>query len=113
MLLRLTCNLYLEVPSLLVAINLAFLGLPNRYVVEFLLATPLQLYFAIPIYQSAWSALRYAGAFDMDSLIAISTSVAYVAIGGPCYSSPHIDISIRLELLLLSLYLMVPHHPLY
>lgn len=42
-----------------------------------LLSSPLQLFFAVPIYQSAWAALRYTGRFDMDSLIAISTSVAY------------------------------------
>lgn len=44
---------------------------------SFLLATPVQFFIGAPFYKGMWSALRMK-TFNMDSLIAIGTTVAYV-----------------------------------
>ncbi|MGC8778987.1 MAG: heavy metal translocating P-type ATPase, partial [Candidatus Caldatribacteriaceae bacterium] len=43
---------------------------------SFVLATPVQFFFGLPFYRGMWSNLRLKS-FNMDSLIAIGTSVAY------------------------------------
>lgn len=54
-----------------------FRGLPLKFFLEWLLATPVQLYLALPIYKSAWEAAKYTQKPNMDTLISLSTSVAY------------------------------------
>ena len=46
-------------------------------VLQFLLATPIQLYSASRFYRGAWSAARH-GTTDMNTLVALGTSVAYL-----------------------------------
>ena len=50
--------------------------LPYIGVVSFVLATPIQIFLGAGFYRGTWSALRMK-TFNMDSLIAIGTSVAY------------------------------------
>lgn len=50
--------------------------LPYVGVISFILATPVQFYIGAGFYRGMWSALRMK-TFNMDSLIAIGTSVAY------------------------------------
>src|SRR5512139_300550 len=45
--------------------------------IQFLLATPIQLYSASRFYRGAWSAARH-GTTDMNTLVALGTSVAYI-----------------------------------
>jgi Cu+-exporting ATPase len=52
-------------------------GLPIKFLINWIFATPIQLYLCIPIYNSAWSAARYAHDANMDTLIALSTIIAY------------------------------------
>lgn len=54
-----------------------FRGLPLKFFLEWLLATPVQLWLAQPIYKSAWEAAKYTKKPNMDTLISLSTSVAY------------------------------------
>lgn len=51
--------------------------LPFVGIISFVLATPVQLWIGAGFYNGAWSALRMK-TFNMDSLIAIGTSTAYV-----------------------------------
>jgi len=53
-------------------------GLPVKFLVNWIFDTPIQLYLCIPIYESAWSAARFAHDANMDTLIALSTTIAYV-----------------------------------
>jgi len=53
-------------------------GLPVKFLVEWICASPLQLYFAIPIYKSAWAAARFSHQANMDTLIMLSTGIAYL-----------------------------------
>ncbi len=46
-------------------------------IISFILATPVQLYLGLGFYQGMWSSLRMR-MFNMDSLIAIGTSAAYL-----------------------------------
>lgn len=54
-----------------------FRGLPVKYLVELLLATPVQFWLALPVYKSALDAAIYTHKANMDTLITISTNVAY------------------------------------
>jgi Cu+-exporting ATPase len=56
---------------------LARYELPYAQYLLFLLATPVQFYVGWRFYRSAWSALR-AGSANMDTLIALGTSAAYL-----------------------------------
>lgn len=51
--------------------------LPYIGIISFILATPVQFFIGKGFYKGMWSALRM-GTFNMDSLIAIGTSVAYI-----------------------------------
>ena len=51
--------------------------LPYAQYILFLLATPVQLFVGGQFYRSAWSALK-AGSANMDTLIALGTSAAYI-----------------------------------
>ena len=53
-------------------------GLSLQTLLLFLLATPAQLFIARPLYLSAWAALRSDCTGNVDSLIVLSTTVAYV-----------------------------------
>ena len=53
-----------------------FTDLPYEGIVSFILATPVQFLIGASFYKGMWSALRMR-TFNMDSLIAIGTSVAY------------------------------------
>ena len=76
----------MEERSLLSRLRVAFvLGVPllllshwGKYpVLQFLLATPIQLFSASRFYRGAWSAARH-GTTDMNTLVALGTSVAYI-----------------------------------
>lgn len=45
--------------------------------ISFVATTPIQFYVAYPIYESAYSALRYSKRANMDLLISLSTTAAY------------------------------------
>lgn len=51
--------------------------LPYVGIISFLLTTPIQFYIGRNFYKGAWAALRMKS-FNMDSLVAIGTSVAYL-----------------------------------
>lgn len=53
-----------------------FVDVPYKNILSFILATPVQFFAGRGFYKGAWSALRMK-TFNMDSLIAIGTSVAY------------------------------------
>ncbi|KAF9426956.1 serine/threonine protein kinase Ran1 [Podila epigama] len=54
-------------------------GLRIQDIVMFLLATPVQFWLALPFYKKAYRALRYTRTANMETLIALGTSVAYFA----------------------------------
>lgn len=53
-----------------------FFTIPSAGIISMLLATPIQFYIGKRFYQGMWAALKVK-TFNMDSLIAIGTSVAY------------------------------------
>uniref|UniRef100_A0A6B2KXD4 HMA domain-containing protein n=1 Tax=Arcella intermedia TaxID=1963864 RepID=A0A6B2KXD4_9EUKA len=53
-------------------------GLPVKFLVNWVFASPIQLFLALPIYESCYSAARYAHDANMDTLIALSTTIAYL-----------------------------------
>ena len=52
-------------------------GLSVQIVVVFLCVTPVQFWFGLPFYRKAWSAIK-SGAANMDVLVVLGTTVAYV-----------------------------------
>ncbi|KAG0086986.1 serine/threonine protein kinase Ran1 [Podila epicladia] len=54
-------------------------GLRIQDIIMFLLATPVQFWLALPFYKKAYRALRYTRTANMETLIALGTSVAYFA----------------------------------
>ena len=72
-------SLLFTVPAFLIGMVLMPLGvsIPYDIFILFVLATPVQFIVASDIYRSAWVALKNKTA-NMDSLIAIGTSAAYV-----------------------------------
>ncbi|KAG0049224.1 serine/threonine protein kinase Ran1 [Linnemannia elongata] len=54
-------------------------GLRVQDVVLFVLATPVQFWLAQPFYRKAYRALRYTRTANMETLVALGTSVAYFA----------------------------------
>jgi len=81
---RFIISVALSLPALLISMILMeespfFIGweLPAAHLILFLLATPVQFYVGWPFYRGTWSALLARGA-NMDSLIAIGTSAAYL-----------------------------------
>ncbi|KAF9298690.1 ATP synthase d subunit, partial [Mortierella antarctica] len=54
-------------------------GLRIQDIIMFLLATPVQFWLALPFYKKANRALRYTRTANMETLIALGTSVAYFA----------------------------------
>ncbi|KAF9148148.1 serine/threonine protein kinase Ran1 [Linnemannia schmuckeri] len=54
-------------------------GLRIQDVVLFVLATPVQFWLAQPFYRKAYRALRYTRTANMETLVALGTSVAYFA----------------------------------
>jgi Cu+-exporting ATPase len=54
-----------------------FRGVPLKFFVEFLLATPVQVWLALPVYKSALDAAWFTKKANMDTLIMLSTNVAY------------------------------------
>ena len=72
-------SLIFTVPAFLIGMILMPLGvkIPYDLFILFLLATPVQFIVASDIYKSAWVALKNKTA-NMDSLIAIGTSAAYL-----------------------------------
>ncbi|CAG8454161.1 7567_t:CDS:2, partial [Ambispora gerdemannii] len=53
-------------------------GLGVGTLILFLLATPVQLYLGGPFYVKAWKSLYYARVANMDTLVTIGTTIAYV-----------------------------------
>ena len=53
-------------------------GLSISVLICWILATPIQFYFGKPLYMSAYRALRYAKKPNMDTLVMLSTTTAYV-----------------------------------
>jgi Cu+-exporting ATPase len=72
-------SLIFTIPAFLIGMVLMSLGVnvPYDLFILFLLATPVQFIVASDIYKSAWVALKNKTA-NMDSLIAIGTSAAYL-----------------------------------
>src|SRR3989339_261244 len=72
-------SLIFTIPAFLIGMVLMPLGVkvPYDLFILFLLATPVQFIVAADIYKSAWVALKNKTA-NMDSLIAIGTSAAYI-----------------------------------
>ncbi|MBI2147800.1 copper-translocating P-type ATPase [Candidatus Woesearchaeota archaeon] len=67
-----------SIPAFLVGMSMyAGLDLPFRDYLLWVLATPVQFYIGWPFYQGTWAALKNKTA-NMDSLIAIGTSAAYL-----------------------------------
>lgn len=64
-----------SIPALL--ISMFFMDLPFREQLLWILSTPVQFYIGWPFYQGTWAALKNKSA-NMDSLIAIGTSAAYL-----------------------------------
>ncbi|KAG0212255.1 ATPase Cu transporting protein 7B [Mortierella sp. GBA30] len=54
-------------------------GLRIQDVIMFILATPIQFWLAKPFYTKAYRALRYTRSANMETLVALGTSVAYFA----------------------------------
>ncbi|KAI1318193.1 ATPase Cu transporting protein 7A [Mortierella claussenii] len=54
-------------------------GLRIQDVVMFIMATPVQFWLARPFYKKAYKALRYTRTANMETLVALGTSVAYFA----------------------------------
>ncbi|KAK3827442.1 MAG: E1-E2 ATPase-domain-containing protein [Benniella sp.] len=54
-------------------------GLRIQDVILFILATPVQFWLAKPFYKKAYRALRYTRTANMETLVALGTSVAYFA----------------------------------
>ncbi|KAF9112043.1 ATPase Cu transporting protein 7B [Mortierella sp. AM989] len=54
-------------------------GLRIQDVIMFILATPVQFWLAKPFYKKAYRALRYTRTANMETLVALGTSVAYFA----------------------------------
>ena len=52
-------------------------GLDVATVIMFVIATPVQFYLGAPFYKKAYRSLRYARVANMETLVAIGTSVAY------------------------------------
>ncbi len=67
-------SIVLSVPA--AAISMFFMDFPNKAIVLFLLATPVQFIAGWQFYSGAYKALRNKSA-NMDTLIAIGTSTAY------------------------------------
>ena len=64
--------------AILLGVPLLLLSHWGKYpVLQFLLATPIQLYAASRFYRGAWGAARH-GTTDMNTLVALGTSVAYL-----------------------------------
>ncbi|CAG8573826.1 576_t:CDS:1 [Ambispora gerdemannii] len=53
-------------------------GLEVGASILFLLATPVQFYLGGPLYVKAWKSLYYARVADMDTLVTIGTTIAYI-----------------------------------
>ncbi|GIU69427.1 MAG: copper-translocating P-type ATPase [Candidatus Woesearchaeota archaeon] len=72
-------GLFFAIPAFIIGMILMPLGImiPNVEFILFLLATPVQFIVGSDIYRSFWTALR-AGTANMDTLIAIGTTAAYV-----------------------------------
>ncbi|KAG0287122.1 serine/threonine protein kinase Ran1 [Linnemannia gamsii] len=54
-------------------------GLRIQDIILFILATPVQFWLAQPFYKKAYRALRYTRTANMETLVALGTSVAYFA----------------------------------
>ncbi|KAF9924336.1 ATPase Cu transporting protein 7B [Linnemannia zychae] len=54
-------------------------GLRIQDIILFALATPVQFWLALPFYRKAYRALRYTRTANMETLVALGTSVAYFA----------------------------------
>ncbi|KAG0252240.1 serine/threonine protein kinase Ran1 [Mortierella polycephala] len=54
-------------------------GLRIQDIIMFILATPVQFWLAQPFYKKAYRALRYTRTANMETLVALGTSVAYFA----------------------------------
>ncbi|KAF9977549.1 ATPase Cu transporting protein 7A [Actinomortierella ambigua] len=54
-------------------------GLRIYDLIMFILATPVQFWLALPFYKKAYRALRYTHTANMETLVALGTSVAYFA----------------------------------
>ncbi|KAF9941729.1 serine/threonine protein kinase Ran1 [Modicella reniformis] len=54
-------------------------GLRIQDIIMFVLATPVQFWLAKPFYKKAYRALRYTHTANMETLVALGTSVAYFA----------------------------------
>ncbi len=87
LLLRLRVGFVLGVPLLLISHWEMFAGhggLPfspfNAALLQFLLATPIQFYVGARFYRGAWVVARH-GSTDMNTLVALGTSVAYLYSG--------------------------------
>eukprot|EP00762_Andalucia_godoyi_P004859 ANDGO_07226.mRNA.1 Copper-transporting ATPase RAN1 len=84
---RFWVSLILSIPTFLVAFvfpstgpNLGFEvagSLTLSTLLLWLLATPVQLWIAQPLYESTWLALRYSHRANIDTLIVVSSCVAY------------------------------------
>ncbi|MCX8197045.1 MAG: heavy metal translocating P-type ATPase [Candidatus Micrarchaeota archaeon] len=72
---KLIISLLLTIPTIIIGMFL--MDFPNRMLILFLLATPVQFFVGWQFYLGAFSALRNRSA-TMDTLIAIGTSAAYV-----------------------------------
>ena len=53
-------------------------GLSVKVFLEWIFTTPIQIWVGLPLYRSAYKALRHSKNANMDTLVMISTSVAYI-----------------------------------
>ena len=76
---RLLSSLVFSIPIFIIGMVLMWFGIevPYKAFILFLLATPVQFYAGWHFYKGAWAALKNKTA-NMDSLIVIGTSTAYV-----------------------------------
>ncbi|MFA5062009.1 MAG: heavy metal translocating P-type ATPase [Patescibacteria group bacterium] len=71
--LRLIASIILSLPM----VFFMFFDLPYEGIISFILTTPIQFIIGAGFYKGAWSSLKMK-MFNMDSLIAIGTSTAYI-----------------------------------
>jgi len=76
---RLCVSLIFSIPIFFIGMVLMWFGIevPHKALILFLLATPVQFYAGWHFYTGAWAALRNKTA-NMDSLIVLGTSTAYI-----------------------------------
>jgi len=69
--------LVLSIPLAVLAMSHGAFNLPYDHLIQLALATPVVLYSGRPFFSGAWSAIRH-GAADMNTLVALGVSAAYV-----------------------------------